>query len=196
MPWHCTLLCIVPTYRKIHRHNTQKQHHKLFKNTRIFSRSHGNTTMYLKKEKWRNAKIGLFYTQNTQNLNNGITCGAQVWAAKKWSSLMINLWGNDKCLVLSTTQRFSVYCQKGVKILIIPSWPFFRKLDGFSQQGNLTSVSLPMEMVTCSLQDLINYFQPPPEGLDHEAKQNNMTALKNRQHMFQEEVNKSLCVNY
>ncbi len=46
-----------------------------------------------------------------------------------------------------------------------------------------------MEIVTRSLQDLINYFQPPLEGLDHEAKQNNMTALKNRQNMFQEEVN-------
>lgn len=66
---------------------------------------------------------------------------------------------------------------------------FFRKLDGFSQQGNLTSVSLPIEIVTLSLQDLINYFQSPPEGLDHETKQNNMTALKNWQNMFQEEVN-------
>lgn len=51
------------------------------------------------------------------------------------------------------------------------------------------SVSLPMEIVTRSLQDLINYFQPPLDRLDHEAKQNNMTALKNRQNMFQEEVN-------
>lgn len=39
-----------------------------------------------------------------------------------------------------------------------------------------------------SLQDLITYFQPTPESLDHEAKQHNMVVLKNRQNMFQEEV--------
>lgn len=64
----------------------------------------------------------------------------------------------------------------------------FRKLNGLSQQGNHTTVSLPVEMLTCSLQDLISYFQPTPESLDHEAKQNNMTMLKNRQSMFQKEV--------
>lgn len=41
----------------------------------------------------------------------------------------------------------------------------------------------------CSLQDLIKYFQPPLDGLDHQAKQNIITGLKNRQNMFQEEVN-------
>lgn len=61
------------------------------------------------------------------------------------------------------------------------------------QEGNLPSVSPPMEIVACSLKDLIHYFLPL-EGLSHEAKQNNMTALKNRQNMFQEEVN--LCGNY
>ena len=44
-------------------------------------------------------------------------------------------------------------------------------------------------MVTSSLQDLINYFQPSLEGLSNEAKQKKMTALKKRQNMFQEEVN-------
>lgn len=39
-----------------------------------------------------------------------------------------------------------------------------------------------------SLQDLISYFHPPPETLDHEAKRHNMVVLKNRQNMFQEEV--------
>lgn len=74
-------------------------------------------------------------------------------------------------------------------VLLYSSYTFLRrKLDGFSQQGNLPSVSLPMEMVTCSLQDLIKYFQPPLEGLGHEAKQNSKKALKNRQNMFQEEV--------
>lgn len=40
-----------------------------------------------------------------------------------------------------------------------------------------------------SLQDLISYFYPTPETLDHEAKRHNLVVLKNRQNMFQEEVN-------
>lgn len=44
-------------------------------------------------------------------------------------------------------------------------------------------------MMKHSLQDLISYFYPTPETLDHEAKQHNMVVLKNRQNMFQEEVN-------
>ena len=69
-----------------------------------------------------------------------------------------------------------------------------RKVDGFSQQGHLSSVSLPTEMVMCSLQDLIKYFQPV-EGLGHEAKQISMAALKNRQNMFQEEVTACVIVS-
>lgn len=94
-------------------------------------------------------------------------------------------------LILTIAERFAslVVITSMMYCFIILNPPVFRKLDGFSQHGNLMSVSLPMEIVTCSLQDLINYFQPPPEELDHEAKQNNMSALKNRQNMFQEEVN-------
>ncbi|KAM7408499.1 hypothetical protein PAMA_002295 [Pampus argenteus] len=44
-----------------------------------------------------------------------------------------------------------------------------------------------MEIVTRSLQDLINYFQPPPERLGHEVKQNTLIMLKNRQDMFHQE---------
>uniref|UniRef100_A0A8C5DMZ7 Ryanodine receptor 2b (cardiac) n=1 Tax=Gouania willdenowi TaxID=441366 RepID=A0A8C5DMZ7_GOUWI len=42
-------------------------------------------------------------------------------------------------------------------------------------------------MMTCSLQDLIRYFQPPVDELSHEAKQNIVKTLRNRQNMFQEE---------
>uniref|UniRef100_A0A7M4FJ88 Ryanodine receptor 2 n=1 Tax=Crocodylus porosus TaxID=8502 RepID=A0A7M4FJ88_CROPO len=38
-----------------------------------------------------------------------------------------------------------------------------------------------------SLQDLIGYFHPPDEHLEHEDKQNRLRALKNRQNLFQEE---------
>lgn len=49
-------------------------------------------------------------------------------------------------------------------------------------------LDLPIESVILSLQDLIGYFQPPDEHLEHEDKQNRLRALKNRQNLFQEEV--------
>ncbi|XP_059214929.1 ryanodine receptor 2 [Centropristis striata] len=93
----------------------------------------------------------------------------------------------DDGLTLSRCQREESHTARLIRSATLLFTRFIRKLDGFSQQRNLTSVSLPMETVTCSLQDLINYFQPPSEGLSHEAKQNNLTALKNRQNMFQQE---------
>uniref|UniRef100_A0A674CVY4 Ryanodine receptor 1 n=1 Tax=Salmo trutta TaxID=8032 RepID=A0A674CVY4_SALTR len=47
--------------------------------------------------------------------------------------------------------------------------------------------SLPMDSVALSLQDLIFYFQPPEEELEHEEKQTKLRSLKNRQNLFQEE---------
>ncbi|XP_051233720.1 ryanodine receptor 2 [Dicentrarchus labrax] len=93
----------------------------------------------------------------------------------------------DDGLTLSRSQREESRTARLIRSATLLFTRFIRKLDDFSQHGNLMFGSLPMEIVTCSLQDLINYFQPPPEGLDHEAKQNKMTALKNRQNMFQEE---------
>uniref|UniRef100_A0A8B9TAP9 Ryanodine receptor 2 n=1 Tax=Anas platyrhynchos TaxID=8839 RepID=A0A8B9TAP9_ANAPL len=48
-------------------------------------------------------------------------------------------------------------------------------------------LDLPIESVSLSLQDLIGYFHPPDEHLEHEDKQNRLRALKNRQNLFQEE---------
>ncbi|XP_070696712.1 ryanodine receptor 2 [Pempheris klunzingeri] len=87
----------------------------------------------------------------------------------------------DDGLTLSRSQRAEYHTARLIRSAILLFTSFI------SQQGNLTSVSLPMEIVTHSLQDLINYFQPPPERLTREAKQNIMKALKNRQNMFQEE---------
>ncbi|TRZ16704.1 hypothetical protein HGM15179_010409, partial [Zosterops borbonicus] len=50
-----------------------------------------------------------------------------------------------------------------------------------------SAVDLPIESVSLSLQDLIGYFHPPDEHLEHENKQNRLRALKNRQNLFQEE---------
>uniref|UniRef100_A0A667I1B8 Ryanodine receptor 2 n=1 Tax=Lynx canadensis TaxID=61383 RepID=A0A667I1B8_LYNCA len=57
----------------------------------------------------------------------------------------------------------------------------------FIRYFNRTTVDLPIESVSLSLQDLIGYFHPPDEHLEHEDKQNRLRALKNRQNLFQEE---------
>lgn len=49
-------------------------------------------------------------------------------------------------------------------------------------------ITLPIEEVLQTLQDLITYFLPPEEELEHEDKQNKLRSLKNRQNLFKEEV--------
>uniref|UniRef100_A0A3Q3W2P9 Uncharacterized protein n=1 Tax=Mola mola TaxID=94237 RepID=A0A3Q3W2P9_MOLML len=93
----------------------------------------------------------------------------------------------DDGLTLSRSQREESYTARLIRSASFLFTRFIRKLDGLSQQRNHTSITLPMETVKCSLQDLINYFHPKPERLDHEAEQNNVIMLKNRQNMFQEE---------
>ncbi|XP_076875611.1 ryanodine receptor 1 isoform X2 [Brachyhypopomus gauderio] len=46
---------------------------------------------------------------------------------------------------------------------------------------------LPLDSVVLSLQDLIFYFRPPEDDLEHEEKQSKLRSLKNRQNLFQEE---------
>lgn len=65
---------------------------------------------------------------------------------------------------------------------------YFRGLDALSKKVKSSTVDLPIESVSLSLQDLIGYFHPPDEHLEHEDKQNRLRALKNRQNLFQEEV--------
>lgn len=59
-----------------------------------------------------------------------------------------------------------------------------------SHQFGGGSAALPVrdqeEMVMC-LEDLIAYFEQPPEDIDHEEKQIKLKALRNRQDLFQEE---------
>lgn len=56
---------------------------------------------------------------------------------------------------------------------------FIRSLDTFSQQENILPV----------LRDLIIYFQASPQRMDHEMKQKSSILIRNRQNMFQQEVN-------
>lgn len=65
---------------------------------------------------------------------------------------------------------------------------YSRGLDALSKKVKSSAVDLPIESVSLSLQDLIGYFHPPDEHLEHEDKQNRLRALKNRQNLFQEEV--------
>lgn len=63
-----------------------------------------------------------------------------------------------------------------------------RGLDILRKKGKSSIPDLPIDSVSLSLQDLIGYFQPPGDYLEHEDKQNLLRALKNRQNLFQEEV--------
>ena len=63
-------------------------------------------------------------------------------------------------------------------------------LNGKNKSGG--AGSLPMDMVVLALQDLIFYFRPPEEELEHEEKQSKLRSLKNRQNLFQEEVGFSI----
>ncbi|KAH0631540.1 hypothetical protein JD844_005911 [Phrynosoma platyrhinos] len=58
-----------------------------------------------------------------------------------------------------------------------------------------TPVTLPIDGMILSLQDLINYFQHPEEELQHEEKQTKLRSLKNRQNLFQEEGMITLVLN-
>ncbi|KAG2457807.1 RYR3 protein, partial [Polypterus senegalus] len=64
---------------------------------------------------------------------------------------------------------------------------FIRDLDNLSGK-NRTYIALPIEEVLQTLNDLITYFQPPEEELEHEEKQNKLRSLKNRQNLFKDEV--------
>lgn len=67
-----------------------------------------------------------------------------------------------------------------------------RGLDSFSGKprgaGPPAGTALPIDGVILSLQDLIGYFEPPSEELQHEEKQTKLRSLRNRQSLFQEEV--------
>ncbi|KAM4729154.1 ryanodine receptor 2-like [Anableps anableps] len=93
----------------------------------------------------------------------------------------------DDGLTLSRSQREESHSARLIRNAVSLFTHFIRKLDDFSHEGNLSSVSLQMKTVTCSLQDLITYFQSPLEGQCHEDKQKKMTALRKRQNMFKDE---------
>ncbi|XP_046711318.1 ryanodine receptor 3-like [Silurus meridionalis] len=63
---------------------------------------------------------------------------------------------------------------------------FIRDLDSLAGK-NRTSVTLPIDEVFQTLNDLITYFQLPDAKLEHEEKQIKLRSLKNRQNLFKQE---------
>ncbi|XP_058262200.1 ryanodine receptor 2 isoform X21 [Hemibagrus wyckioides] len=93
----------------------------------------------------------------------------------------------DDGLTLSRSQHEESRTARVIRSTVFLFNRFIRGLDTLSKKGKTSMLDLPIESVSLSLQDLIGYFQPPDEHLEHEDKQNRLRALKNRQNLFQEE---------
>ncbi|XP_053540880.1 ryanodine receptor 2 isoform X2 [Ictalurus punctatus] len=93
----------------------------------------------------------------------------------------------DDGLTLSRSQHEESRTARVIRSTVFLFNRFIRGLDTLSKKGKTSMLDLPIESVILSLQDLIGYFQPPDEHLEHEDKQNRLRALKNRQNLFQEE---------
>uniref|UniRef100_A0A8C4VCD0 Ryanodine receptor 2 n=1 Tax=Falco tinnunculus TaxID=100819 RepID=A0A8C4VCD0_FALTI len=93
----------------------------------------------------------------------------------------------DDGLTLSRSQNEESRTARVIRSTVFLFNRFIRGLDALSKKAKSSTVDLPIESVNLSLQDLIGYFHPPDEHLEHENKQNRLRALKNRQNLFQEE---------
>uniref|UniRef100_A0A670I944 Ryanodine receptor 2 n=1 Tax=Podarcis muralis TaxID=64176 RepID=A0A670I944_PODMU len=93
----------------------------------------------------------------------------------------------DDGLTLSRSQHEESRTARVIRSTVFLFNRFIRGLDDLSKKAKSSTVDLPIESVSLSLQDLIGYFHPPDEHLEHEDKQNRLRALKNRQNLFQEE---------
>ncbi|XP_021789811.1 ryanodine receptor 2 isoform X2 [Papio anubis] len=93
----------------------------------------------------------------------------------------------DDGISLSRSQHEESRTARVIRSTVFLFNRFIRGLDALSKKAKASTVDLPIESVSLSLQDLIGYFHPPDEHLEHEDKQNRLRALKNRQNLFQEE---------
>uniref|UniRef100_A0A8C8BTY6 Ryanodine receptor 2 n=1 Tax=Otus sunia TaxID=257818 RepID=A0A8C8BTY6_9STRI len=93
----------------------------------------------------------------------------------------------DDGLTLSRSQNEESRTARVIRSTVFLFNRFIRGLDALNKKVKSSTVDLPIESVSLSLQDLIGYFHPPDEHLEHEDKQNRLRALKNRQNLFQEE---------
>ncbi|XP_023662899.1 ryanodine receptor 1b isoform X3 [Paramormyrops kingsleyae] len=73
---------------------------------------------------------------------------------------------------------------------------FIKELDALNPKNkNPTPLSLSLDRVVLSLQDLIFYFSYPEDDLEHEEKQTKLRSLRSRQNLFQEEGMITLVLN-
>ncbi|KAF3691469.1 Ryanodine receptor 2 [Channa argus] len=93
----------------------------------------------------------------------------------------------DDGLTLSRSQHEESRTARVIRSTVFLFNIFIRGLDTLRKKGKSSTLDLPIDSVSLSLQDLIGYFQPPGDHLEHEDKQNRLRALKNRQNLFQEE---------
>ncbi|KAM7061845.1 ryanodine receptor 2 isoform 7-T7 [Acridotheres tristis] len=93
----------------------------------------------------------------------------------------------DDGLTLSRSQNEESRTARVIRSTVFLFNRFIRGLDSLNKKVKSSIIDLPIESVSLSLQDLIGYFHPPDEHLEHENKQNRLRALKNRQNLFQEE---------
>uniref|UniRef100_A0A8B9RMZ7 Ryanodine receptor 2b (cardiac) n=1 Tax=Astyanax mexicanus TaxID=7994 RepID=A0A8B9RMZ7_ASTMX len=90
----------------------------------------------------------------------------------------------DDGLTLSRSQREE---SQAAGLIRSSAFLFSSFIRGLDERANISSSELQIDRLSLSLQDLIRYFRSPGEGQGHEAKQSSIRALKNRQHLFQEE---------
>ncbi|XP_077359216.1 ryanodine receptor 2 [Festucalex cinctus] len=93
----------------------------------------------------------------------------------------------DDGLTLSRSQHEESHTARVIRSTVFLFNLFIRSLDTLRAKGKSTTFEIPIDSISLSLQDLIGYFQPPADHLEHEDKQNLLRALKNRQNLFQEE---------
>ncbi|XP_018521997.1 ryanodine receptor 2 isoform X1 [Lates calcarifer] len=93
----------------------------------------------------------------------------------------------DDGLTLSRSQHEESRTARVIRSTVFLFNTFIRGLDTLRKKGKSSTLDLPIDSVSLSLEDLIGYFQPPGDHLEHEDKQNRLRALKNRQNLFQEE---------
>ncbi|KAM6461143.1 ryanodine receptor 3 [Liasis olivaceus] len=92
-----------------------------------------------------------------------------------------------------TLQRCQHEESQAARIILNTTKLFSQFISG--NNSITTPITLPIEEVVQTLQDLITYFLPPEEELEHEDKQNKLRSLKNRQNLFKEEGMLALVLN-
>uniref|UniRef100_A0A673K9V6 Ryanodine receptor 2-like n=1 Tax=Sinocyclocheilus rhinocerous TaxID=307959 RepID=A0A673K9V6_9TELE len=124
-----------------------------------------------------------------QHVDTGLWLSYQTTDSKRQKeSAVLQAEGHmDDGITLSRSQREESQAACLIRSSALLFSKFIRGLDDVSQKENITDLDLPIEMVHLTLQDLLGYFQYPEMGQDHEVRQGDIRALKNRQNLFQDE---------